>query len=1256
MNKFRSYTQVTLSLVLALTGSVSHLSSAWALPPANSNQAVDPESPEELNAFLKRTGIDPIAHGLNADDPKDLQKVAVIELSRQLAIRIFKTAGPRIETDVRVRARMLELTARLLTFGLTGKSEELRERIKRIPDETERTKEALKSLRQDINEALHNDINMLLEHILATVYTAEEAKVVVESKPENWEKLQKDLTNWMLAKYSNPEMSGTSFLGRALAQLLVRHDKVSGKPSLNLHENLRRMTAAKGDNLDKYTSGKIVIAVPSMENGKLQIKSREFSVNPNGTTVTYKYNESLSKEAAASRSLLKKMFGFFGRDKSSGEVEVAVKSFIDPQTGIGSNFGYEKDETGRVLIMDANAYGDAANVSATVTKTTANGNSLKYKVDINKKSKTQLSRETAYSYSAMDPTMRIHQLVEQHTSDRNIPVEIVDNLVRYEAVTEDFAELLADTRIPESTKSARIRQEIAKEALTRKMDLKTVDRKEMTRFLTALGFGDTTEKIRDYIDRGETYHDASQVQQARNLKSYLVEDATRDLAVIIMEKMQEKMNTPEGRQAIANLTGHLAAQQMMPLYDGEAMDLARMRLAEEHPELARKDVDLKLKALMNRHVENLRNDILNSMFGEEKVSMYNAGTLDLATASQIEKSAKEMDPHISKWVDRMYLDYQIGGTKYMGRAMALLVKRIGVESKSSSLEDATREVLISKYGLDFENFVGDDLLIQQEGGKKLRVKAMTGGNLGTHQEESKEGKFIPAGTTVGSESKAIAKKMNLVSSLAKAILAMSIFVEKDDTKDGYSKWEKFREWLVQRYFQEGYSHIGYTVVLTDEVTGIRTTYVVDSHPDRTIDEDYSVKDPDSSKLVKRLKAIAKLEQLASNEGISAKLRNEKQLIIEKLSKRNAVLANAGGLRKGDFHTFVTAAKHTGLVYSTPDIQKLFDAIQRAKAANGGVPPKVGSQILKEFNFYMPKVDETGVPIVANDPKKELQEVPWKLEGLTQTQVDALFFAETPAAAYKIYSKSFYGMVQHLVAKGYIFLWITPYLYYMVGGGYCSFTSLILNSFLGENGLKEFRSPGDWAGVVYRAAKIREFTMNRGVKALKKALAPLAGFAKMLIVPPAELFANIKFIDESSFHTIKLPFQTINKRWTEFSAKYDSLFPDSARALTAKLYQKISGLNDFRMVRFDEQEVNGVAVEEIEKMRVLLGADGRAKQINISGIRMSADEIREVAEKLGYDIREGYAEPIVKLKSRSASTGGLGGGLRCDAIFSSAGGL
>ncbi|MBX3034923.1 MAG: hypothetical protein KF865_13465 [Bdellovibrionaceae bacterium] len=353
---------------------------------------------------------------------------------------------------------------------------------------------------------------------------------------------------------------------------------------------------------------------------------------------------------------------------------------------------------------------------------------------------------------------------------------------------------------------------------------------ERREFLKGLGFEDHVAITREYQRQKLYYNEMNRRQQDRNLKTYETVNASRELAILIFEGLDARLENGPDRAALVEFTAKMLALQPLPPPLDYPKSVMSRPAGEERSAALNDWLIGQRRQQMETHSRQVVADIAGLLHGDDLQGR--------------ERELGRLYHLVSTIIDRVYLDTQVGETRFFGRALAALIARQDQTSPRSGLRSALAQE-VRRYDLHLENFLGDQWIIDSSSGPR-RVPVENGTMLSTRNLAVESLQIAFAALPANRGDRWRAKARGLVGQLR----SMPFFVTPEDAAEGMSMAKQIKDKIQQLDLPMnwGLSHIGYVLVKRDRKTGIKMSWTVDNYPQTTADSSQILANPGGVRL------------------------------------------------------------------------------------------------------------------------------------------------------------------------------------------------------------------------------------------------------------------------------------------------------------------------------------------------------------------------------------------------------------------------
>lgn len=394
--------------------------------------------------------------------------------------------------------------------------------------------------------------------------------------------------------------------------------------------------------------------------------------------------------------------------------------------------------------------------------------------------------------------------------------------------------------------------------------------KQMREFLFDLGFRDWVSSINERQKSGDTWNEVTRIQQARNKQTFEATNAARELAILMMSRLQNRLGRQDGVQQVANLTAELLAMQ--PMLPVKKLPPEVLALPEDQQDKAMDQyLEKLLRTRMDEHARSLTADLMFALYGNNKIQ----GN---------ETLMRRIYDLSSVIVERMYMDHQAGQTRNLGRAMLALLAR-QAELRPTRDIMSTVSSSVERYGLFVENFLGNEWKMRGADGRTIEKVSVQTLSYVLTRNMNAESATIPWGAQPDLSLVERAKQNKLIGNPLSAALVLKA----EDLKDGYSVLDSLKDKAFYKHLNNGFSHIGYVVIKEAKNSKVKMSWVVDNYPHPLADAEEALP---------------------------------------------GVKSNAGGLRMVGLEQFFMTSHHSRIIVASQDPDLFFQYAKEYVARNG----------------------------------------------------------------------------------------------------------------------------------------------------------------------------------------------------------------------------------------------------------------------------------------------------------------------------------
>lgn len=948
------------------------------------------------------------------------ERYLVLDLSKKISATVLTKVFTSQDPEMLNRA--IEATARLLNTGLQGLPDELPARVQSLTG-NKKEMAALDFMGNAVVKAIDNTRAELLTEILGILYTETQIQSMEVQKSPGYiaEKTGLDVAISHLARslYSDFDVNQTRLLGKAFALGLLRYAKLQNQPLVA--QKLAAATLAKGSLLDQFVGSDFVtlacenLCRRSLTDGEFLFIERALVNQPkDNSSASYKNFWKIFKSRPTAQSSYGQVRIL--KDQASDLKVIWILS-SQPQPKFSDLNGFAPPGITKKIWMSR------AGVSLP----------LFHSPELSE------SARVYQFYSATRPPSSYNsfQLINASLAPTVFdPLELQFTLESIKN-SEEFRQMMKAPKGKEDLAAPAV----VSAAPAATLPVKALTEQQMREFLFELGFEDLSAQIREYYIKGMTYTLHSQAQQARNIKSYEMINAGRELAILLFSRLQNRLATPQGTRDVARLAGRLLSQQSSNKIKKIPTEL--MSLPEDKRSEAIDQYVAQMARLgMEEQTQLLTSDLLMELYPRQDLL---SDSLEASRKQEIEATAEKIYKALSVLIERMYMDTHIGKTQFLGRAfVALLARSEEVTGRSDIMRVAKQE--IGRYGLRLENYLGDEWVMDSQAGPtKVKVDDLS---YVFTRAVNPESVTIPFGAIPHDDLYARAGEMGMLGNIA----AMPLVLTPDSVASGYTLMARLKDKSFYEYLKNGFSHIGQAVKKTTKNSKIVMMWMLDNYPHTTADNEDEIK-------------------------------NTKH--------------NSGGLRMAGLEQYYATSHHSRMAVSRMDKNALYAfAMQTIKEK--GIP-QTGKEVFP-FENYVANLDEMGKPMIPQAGEK-LQRKQWTIT-TAQAQINDLYASKNAEEFWQRYVKLINEGFMDKLKRGMTFVWITPYGKYFYGGGYCSST-LVINSET-TTGLTLEPKASQWRSFVSWVSSIKEWGKSISFIGENEDLTTIAMMPKMGIVAPSSL--------------------------------------------------------------------------------------------------------------------------------------------------------
>lgn len=727
--------------------------------------------------------------------------------------------------------------------------------------------------------------------------------------------------------------------------------------------------------------------------------------------------------------------------------------------------------------------------------------------------------------------------------------------------------------------------------------------KEIREFMFDYGFDDKAQNVRNEMRKHpKAEHDLARTQQLENIKIFEGMNAARELSILFFSRVKGRLSDEKQLNLINDLIARALALQPKNmdrlLTPEELVQVEKLRQLPEDSEEAIKakneQLYRKYLPVFQRSIEEttrtLTSEFLSVMYGDN-VSYYlnpENDKIDRKDAvrwkvrQQIQNDAKKIFSLASQISERVYMDTQVGTTRWLGRAMLLVLARLGEIAEPNKHYLKTKPLTnlrkhLEYRSIDLEAFIGNK--VSQMNAEKKYVKVPVNDmDFAGYFSFNAEAGAIAYGWQPGDTKRA--KENGLIGSLFDA----AAFIEEEAlVKDGYTFFKKLlkasnRGGFGSLFFgkdQKGISHIGYYRLLgppriKEEVrrtnSKIQVVYVQDNFPSPVADTVGSMVRPGGA----RFTGVETFNDTAHDTKVWVAQINQVKMGQQFLEELNKLIAEGKYVKqKGE----VVFESHP-LILDEKGEPKL----PEKKADGSFVDPNDGWRMENDPKEVIAKKEEIESRLKAARSEKEKSEI----------------YTE-----FAVWLQHRAGLkMTEMIEKGTIFMWITPRGAYYKMATYCSQYYPI--AFLIANGFNPELVPDKGPPLTQKMNKFALWAeknmkkMPRFVQRMLKSYLQMGPVQTAVtlnklfrVFAPAGLF-NQPYVDKSGLHKIPLAFSGLSNILKTTANEFFERTPQVRESLN----QLLDPAKYVAAKTLDKYDVIGAG--HYEHMRELLNADNGVK--------------------------------------------------------------
>ncbi len=222
-------------------------------------------------------------------------------------------------------------------------------------------------------------------------------------------------------------------------------------------------------------------------------------------------------------------------------------------------------------------------------------------------------------------------------------------------------------------------------------------------------------------------------------------------------------------------------------------------------------------------------NFIKVLYGEEKArdflnGLYEGGDFSEAD-KEFGKELLELEADIQHLITFMWLDSTLGQTRYVGRAMALVMARYAILKEDKKLMK-TLEDAVALHGHDLDNFITNKAKMKDVNYNEVTIELKNGDRIFERTRE-KEAAQITAAAIPHYTRWFFAYRHGLIGPLR----AMAYPIGEDIAPKYLTTFQSIRLWAAtRRTTTRGVSHIGAAWVPEDVETGLKTAWALDNYP------------------------------------------------------------------------------------------------------------------------------------------------------------------------------------------------------------------------------------------------------------------------------------------------------------------------------------------------------------------------------------------------------------------------------------------
>lgn len=354
-------------------------------------------------------------------------------------------------------------------------------------------------------------------------------------------------------------------------------------------------------------------------------------------------------------------------------------------------------------------------------------------------------------------------------------------------------------------------------------------------FLQNIGFEDYSGEIQKNLDNppklinkpGPIAKDVLTYNRDR----YTIINDAREIATKILTKTLPNITDPAVRTRIVEFTSrmlNLAPNQLPLRYPIEIENIADEAVKEEQKTIYLTQI---IRDQIAQTSQSVFTDALYTMYGEKRVRELMNMPKDSSEYKAFEQEAKALQQQIHNYTYNMYLDPEVGRTKFLGRALAAGVVRESKLSQDKKLQKTLSESALL-HGEYLENYVGSEIVYKNLEGK-LQTAKIPNGSFIMEYSNGQQAAQLASAVTPGSFMGRLRsfKEKTLGSALLLNLIPDEDKLAEKIAKGKLSVWDKIKmRYAHSEYAKRGYSHMGVSTVKKDAASGVEMAWAYDNYP------------------------------------------------------------------------------------------------------------------------------------------------------------------------------------------------------------------------------------------------------------------------------------------------------------------------------------------------------------------------------------------------------------------------------------------